>query len=532
MNQKQEIYDVTLREGMQCVGASFTVEDKVRLARLLDEIGVSYLEGGQPGSNPKDDEFYRRMEEQPLRHAKLVAFGPTCRVGCRPEEDASLTALLDAHTPVVCVFGKSWDFQVTKILETTKQENIERIADTVSYLKSFGREVVFDAEHFFDGYRSDAVYATKSIQAAWNAGADWIVLCDTNGGCLPHQIRDIVHSVKRDCPSIRLGLHCHNDGGMADANTIVGTLEGVSMVQLSLSGWGERCGNADFFTVVPNLQLKLGQTCIADEQMEKLVSYSYLAADILNVKQNPKSPFVGVDAFRHKAGMHIAAVVKDPASFEHIAPERVGATRQIMLSEVSGRAAVRAKLRHLLPLIGYPALSDDKMLQIVERLKELEFEGYQFESANASFELEVRRILDRACSFFQLKSYRVITSEVRDGWTESASAIVDLFVEGIEEVTAANGIGPVDALDRALRKALQRFYPVVSTTRLVDYRVRVLDSRQATASKVRVLIESTDGIRNWMTVGVSGDIIGASWRALTDAYDYLLLQGTANPELA
>lgn len=524
MKQTIQLYDVSLREGMQCVGTSFTVEDKIRLARLLDDLHISYVEGGQPGSNPKDDEFYRRMEQQPLRHSKLVAFGATCRVGFAPEEDSAMQALVEAHTPVVCIFGKVWDFQVERILETSKEENLQRIAASVSYLKRCGKEVFFDAEHFFDAYASDPSYALTAIQTAREAGADWIVLCDTNGGFLPHQIAEVVDAVCSSHPGLPLGIHCHNDSGMANANTIEAARHHIPLLQLSQNGWGERCGNADFYTIVPNLQLKLGMSCIPSECLHNLVSYARSAADILSAKEDPKAPFVGADAFRHKAGMHIAAVMKDPASFEHIPPETVGASRQIMLSEVSGRAAIKAKLSHLLPSLGIASVAAETMANILDRLKELEFEGYQFERAQASFELEVRRLLCGPCSFFQLKSYRVITAEAQGEGAQSASAIVDLFVEGTEEVTAANGIGPVDALDKALRKALQRFYPVLSTTRLVDYRVRVLDSRQATASKVRVFLETTDGVHNWVTVGVSGDIIEASWNALTDAYNYLLLQ--------
>ncbi len=519
------IYDTTLREGMQSVGTAFTLKDKIRIAQLLDELGVSYIEGGSPASNPKDAEFYRAMRKLPLKHGKLTAFGATCRVRLHPAEDPAIAALMNAGTDAVCVFGKSWDVQVRDVLRVTLEENLKIIEDTVSYLKQRGKEVIYDAEHFFNAYRTNPAYAIQSVQRAADAGADFVVLCDTNGGSFPAQISAATAAAAAALgPDIKIGIHCHNDCAMAEANAVTAVCAGAVMVHTTLKGIGERCGNTDFFTAVPNLQLKLGYACIPENCLRKLTAYSYAVSDLFNIKPNPRAPYVGQNAFSHKAGMHIDAVVKQPGTFEHINPESVGSVRRLVLSEVSGKAAVLFKIKDILPELS-PQQQEAAAAITVEKLKSMEFEGYQFEGAEASFSLLVRKAIHLYRPCFQLRSYKVITSnQPPSGKNATASAIVDVMVDEKEEITAANGTGPVDALDGALRKALAHFYPQIKTMRLVDYKVRVLDSNKATASKVRVFIESSDGKMRWCTVGVSGDIIEASWHALVDAYEYMLMR--------
>lgn len=517
--RKIVIYDTTLREGMQSVGISYTVKDKVRLAKLLDEIGVSYIEGGIPGANPKDDEFYNEISRHKFKNAKITAFGSTCRPGVNPEDDLLMGALVNAGTESVCIFGKSWLLHVRDILGCTPEENIRIIKSSVEFLKNNGKEVIFDAEHFFDGYNEDKDYAINSIKAAFDGGADYVVLCETNGGILPSDFALVIDDVILAMPDKkeRLGVHVHNDCGMAVANSLIAAQKGISMIQVTLCGWGERCGNADLFTVVPNLQLKCGFNCV--ENLDFLYDAASKASNIANIKLNKSTPYIGVNAFCHKAGMHIDAVMKNSASYEHILPECVGASRRFMLSEVSGKAAVVEKIKKLLPDI------TDKDIDpsvIADEIKRLELEGYQFEDADASFEIMVRRLLGIQKEWFKLESYKVVNYNQDEKGKSTASAVVDVFVDGEEEVTAANGIGPVDALDKAFRKALGRFYPQISQMRLVDYKVRVLDTKQATASVVRVVIESTDGESVWSTVGVSADIIEASFYALTDSHEYLL----------
>ncbi len=519
VKRKIKIYDTTLREGMQRVGTSYSIGDKLQMAMLLDEIGVDYIEGGFPGGNPKDMAFYRRMNDIKLKNAKLVAFGPTCRVGTAPEEDSLITALIDAGTDAVAIFGKSSVMHVEEILGCSLAENLAIIRDTVAYLKSKGKEVFFDAEHFFDGYKDNPEYATDSVRAAFEAGCDCVVLCDTNGGTLPEEIKQITEAVAQKIPllSDRLGVHVHNDSGMAVASTVSAVRAGASLIQVTLNGWGERCGNADLFSVVPNLQLKLGYDCIDD--ISNLYEQAHRAAEIINVKLNEYSPYVGKNAFSHKAGVHIDAVEKNPRSYEHVAPELIGNEHRYMLSEVSGKAAVMAKLGKLLPKLG---CDKHEAAVIADKLKAMELGGYQFEGADASFEMMVNKMLGKQRKWFELNNYKVVTFNNDEVGAVTASAIVDVTVDGVEEVTAANGIGPVDALDSALRKALGRFYPCISDMRLVDFKVRVLESKLATASVVRVVIESSDGESSWCTVGVSGDIIQASFIALVDSHEYLL----------
>jgi 2-isopropylmalate synthase len=511
------IYDSTLRDGAQAQGISFTVSDKLKIVRKLDEFGIDYIEAGNPGSNPKDLEFFEKVSRMNLKTARLAAFGSTCRAGVAAGEDSNIQALLRAGTSAVAIFGKSWDFHVADIIRTTLEENLRMIRDTVSYLKSRGKEVIFDAEHFFDGYKANPDYALKCLEAAAEAGADCLVLCDTNGGTFPSEIGRIVSHVAEEF-SIPLGIHCHNDTGMAVANSIMAVESGAVHVQGTINGYGERCGNANLCTIIPNLQLKRNYNCIPEEQMKNLSAVSRYVSEIANMAHNERAPYVGHSAFAHKGGMHIDGVNKNPLSFEHIQPELVGNERRILMSEVSGRSTILKRIQKIAPWVDKNS-PETKFL--VDELKRLEHEGYQFEGAESSFELLVRRALGKDVSFFNVKDFRVLCEE---HWQDdySASAIIKVQVDGVEEVSAAEGDGPVNALDKALRKALAHFYPELDNMRLTDYKVRVLDSGKATAAKVRVHIESTDGKNVWGTVGVSTNIIEASWAALVDSIEYFL----------
>ncbi|MBQ3848647.1 MAG: citramalate synthase [Clostridia bacterium] len=511
------VYDVTLREGMQSPGMSFTVADKLRIAKLLDNLGVDFIEGGSPYSNPKDEEFFEKIESLKLKRAKLCAFGATCKVDSSAEQDKGLISLASSRAEYVCIYGKASRFQVENILRTTPERNLEVITESVKFIKNSGKHVFFDAEHYFDGFKKDKTYALECIKAASSAGAEYIILCDTNGGILPHELSEAAAETVAALPNIKFGIHCHNDSGVADANTVEAARLGVSCVQVSLHGFGERCGNANLFTVIPDLQLKMGIKCLPS--LANLSEAAYTSADILNIKNSPKSPYVGRDAFRHKAGAHIDAVIKDPLSFEHIEPGLVGNSRHFVVSEVSGKAAVSEKISSLIPGL---TPSNEDAEKVCAELKKLELAGYQFENADASFEMMVRRTLGMYKPHFTLNNYKVIAFSGEIYGRETASAMVDMVVNGEAEITAEKGIGPVDALDGALRRALERFYPEISHMHLNDYRVHVLDTKEATASTVRVLIESTDGENVWNTVGVSGDIIEASWLALVDAHEYML----------
>lgn len=519
---KVKIYDATLREGAQSAGVSFTVQDKMRIVKTLDEAGVSYIEAGNPGSNPKDAEFYSLMSGKSLKNARLAAFGATCRIGQEPEDDVNIQALLSADTEAVCVFGKAWDLHVTGVLKATIKQNLDIIRDTIVYLKDQGREAVFDAEHFFDGYKQNPSYALEVIKTACEAGADWVCLCDTNGGCFPHEVREIVARVRK-ATGAPLGIHAHNDTGMADANAIEAVLQGATMVQTTVSGWGERCGNTNLFTIVPSLQLKLGYECVLPEAVPRWAGICRSLTETVNSLVPSGTPFVGRNAFSHKAGMHIDGVCKNPDAFEHVSPEKVGAERRFLLSEVSGRSAVLSRVRGI-----DPALTKDspEVGELVGELKKLEHEGYQFEGAEASFDLMIMRRLGKYDPFFRLVGFSVTINEPSAD-EEIASAVIRVSVDGVEEVAGAVGNGPVNAMDAATRKALGRFYPCINEVTLTDYKVRVLDSGSATAAKVRVIIESSDGNDTWATVGVSADIVGASLSALIDALEYKLIKSGA-----
>lgn len=507
-----------MRDGAQAEGISFTVGDKLKIAKKLDEFGVDYIEAGNPGSNPKDVEFFEKVKEIEFTHAKLVAFGSTRRAGIPPEDDVNLAALLRSGTAVVAIFGKSWDFHVTDVIRTTLDENLNMIYDSIAYMKQNGKEVVFDAEHFFDGYKANPDYALKTLEIAAQAGADWLVLCDTNGGSFPSEIAEIVKVVVGKFSSIPIGIHCHNDSGMAVANSIMAVEQGAVQVQGTFNGYGERCGNANLCTIIPNLQLKRNYYCVPPHSIAGLVNVSRYISEMANMAPNERDPYVGNCAFAHKGGMHVDAILKNPASFEHVPPESVGNERRILMSEVAGRSAILGKIQKVAPWV---TKSSPEVQRLIDELKRLEHEGYQFEGAESSFELLVRRALGKDHKFFEVKDFRVLCEEPWQG-DYSASAIIKVKVDGIEEVTAAEGDGPVNALDKALRKALEVFYPQLKKMRLTDYKVRVLDTSKATAAKVRVHIESTDGEKVWGTVGVSTNIIEASWNALVDSIEYFL----------
>lgn len=518
------IYDSTLRDGAQAGGISYSLEDKLKIVEKLDKFGISFIEAGNPGSNVKDQEFFSRVKKMKLKNAKLIAFGSTRRVGIKPEDDANLKSLISAETDAVAIFGKSWDFHVKEVLKTSEDENLSMIYETIYYLKKLGKYVVFDAEHFFDGYKNNKEYAIKTLKSAFDAGADSLDLCDTNGGTFPMEIYQITKEVTEMFPKVQIGIHCHNDTGMAVANSIMAVLAGARQVQGTFNGYGERCGNADLTTLIPNLQLKLGYQCIPLENIKNLTSVSRYISEIANMVPYERAPYVGAFAFTHKAGMHIDAVKKNPISFEHVNPEIVGNKRRIVLSEVAGRSTVVDKIKEIDPTI---TKDSPQTFEIIEELKRLENEGYQFESAEASFEMLIRKKLGLYEPFFKLKEFKVLIDEpAREKY--SSSAIVKIAVDGVNAITAAEGDGPVHALDGALRKALERFYPELKEVHLIDYKVRVLNAETATAAKVRVLIESSDGKDTWTTVGVSSDIVEASWIALVDSLEYKLCKEKNN----
>lgn len=515
--KKVYILDSTLRDGMQTEGISFSVEDKIRIAKKLDDLGLSYIEAGNPGSNPKDLEFFERAKKISFRNSRLCAFGSTHRVGTAVEEDKNVLALLNADTPAVCIFGKAWDLHVSDILKTTKENNLKIISDTVSFFKSHGKEVIFDAEHFFDGYKANAKYALQCIETAEKSGADCVVLCDTNGSAFPEEVSEITREVLKHL-HIDIGIHCHNDTGMAAANSIAAVRAGAVHVQGTMNGLGERCGNANLCTIIPNLELKLGYSCLNKGKLEDITDASRFVSEIANVSHDEHQPYVGSCAFAHKGGMHADGVMKNPKTFEHIDPEAVGNVRRMLISEMSGRANLIKAIRKVDPTLDKHSA---EVGRVIDKLKELEYEGYQFEGAESSMELLIRKILGKYKPYFDLNQFKVIVSEP-SGNEVSSSALIKIHVGDSASITADEGNGPVDALDRALRRSLEQFYPQLKEVRLTDYKVRVLDSRAA-SSKVRVLVGSSDGVNRWSTVGVSTDIIDASWHALVDSLEYKLL---------
>ena len=516
---KIEIFDSTLRDGAQGEGISFSADDKLKILQRLDAFGVDYVEAGNPGSNPKDMEFFRKAAKLRLKNAKPVAFGSTRRKSVTAEEDENLAALLEANTDHVAVFGKSWILHVETILGTTPEENLSMISDTIAFLKSKGKKVIFDAEHYFDGFKDNADYAVKVLQTAEKAGASVLVLCDTNGGCFPDEIAEITAKSKAAVKA-KIGIHCHNDSGCAVACTLAAVKAGAVHVQGTFIGIGERCGNTNLSTVIPNLQLKMGCDCVPKHSMQSLTETARYIAEIANIKLTGSMPYVGGNAFGHKGGMHADGVAKNPKTFEHIAPETVGNERSFLLSEVSGRSTVLSKLESFDKSLDK---NSPETLRIMEKLKKLESRGYQFEAAGASFELLVLKELGRFTPFFNIEHFHVISTQNYEiEGVEKANAMVKIKVGEEYEITADEGDGPVNALDRALRKALEVFYPKLRKMHLVDYKVRVIAAGDSTAAVTRVLIESTDGKNVWTTVGASKDIIDASLIALLDSIEYFL----------
>ncbi|MBV8895874.1 MAG: citramalate synthase [Acidobacteriaceae bacterium] len=514
-------FDTTLRDGTQGESVSFSVDDKLLIAEKLDELGIDYIEGGWPGSNPKDKEFFERAKRLHLQHARLTAFGATRFAKNPVEKDANVAALLGAATPVVSIFGKSWDFHAYRALGVTEQENLGLIAETVKHLKQQGREVVYDAEHFFDGFKANEEFALRTLEAAKNAGADVLCLCDTNGGTLPAQVAEVVHQVCKRFDGT-IGIHCHNDSDVAVANTLMAVQAGATHVQGCMNGYGERCGNANLVSVVADLELKLGHETIGAEKLKTLGEVAKFVAELANVPLRRDQPFVGGSAFAHKGGIHVSAVLKDSAMYEHVAPDAVGNRQRVLLSDLSGRGNIAYKLKEL--GINEDALDDTARRELLQRLKAMEHEGYDFEAAEGTFELLVRQSILPEFVPFDVVSYEVTTKLQRGaggklpGNDETVTtARVTLKVNGDVHSHTAAGEGPVHALDICLRQCLASVYPAITAVSLTDYKVRVLGSKVGTESKVRVLVEWTDHQRSWTTVGVSNNVIDASWRALVDA---------------
>lgn len=515
------IYDTTLRDGTQMEDISFSVEDKLRIAERLDELGFSYIEGGWPGSNPKDLQFFKEAARLKLTSAKIAAFGATKRAGGVVQDDANISALLKSGTDVAALVGKSWDLHVSDDLRIEPDENLELIFESIRYLKGRMSEVFFDAEHFFDGYRANPDYALAALKAAHQAGADCLVLCDTNGGSLTFEIEKAVKTVGKLFPKSCLGIHAHNDAELAVANSLAAVRAGARHVQGTINGFGERCGNANLCSVIPNLKLKLKVNCISDQGLRKLREVSRFVNELANLPANKRQPYVGESAFAHKGGLHISAVRKNPRTYEHIPPELVGNRQRFLVSELSGRSSILLKAKEF----GIKLAGSDKVVKtILADLKELEGQGFQYEGAEASFELLIKRALGQTKRYFDLIGFRVISEKREEGKEGISEATIMVGVDGDLEHTAATGNGPVHALDNALRKALEKFYPQLKEVRLLDYKVRVLDG-VGTASKVRVLVESGDSHDKWGTVGVSENIIEASWQALVDSITYKLLKG-------
>lgn len=524
------ILDSTLRDGAQGEDIAFSLPDKLNIAHTLDDFGIDFIEAGIPGANPKDLQFFQEAARSSFSHARICAFGATRHTGLSPDHDEQIQQLLAAETETVVIFGKAWLLHVEHILKASPEENLDMIHSTIDYLVNHGRTVLFDAEHFFDGYAHHPAYALQTLVTALDAGAHSVTLCDTNGGTTPTAVRLAVTAVTAALPNAIVGIHCHNDIGCAIANSMLAVEAGASLVQGTFSGYGERCGNTDLSVLIPNLILKKHAVCNVS-CLQNLTSTATRLAEISNLAIPGNKPYVGKSAFAHKGGMHIDGVLKIPASFEHISPETIGNHRRFLMSEVSGRSTLLEKLRHF----SLHGLDEDQQqtlrqltkdspqtVRIVSRLKELEFDGYQFEAADASLELLVRRTLGFHTPHFRLVHYKTIGEFPSPNGGEQSSAMIQVEVGSTSEITAALGDGPVHALDTALRKALHVFYPQLASVQLTDYKVRVIDTESATAAKVRVLIESSDGTRSWTTVGVSTDIIEASWLALLDSIEYKL----------
>ena len=513
------LYDTTLRDGTQREGISLSLDDKLKITQKLDEFGIDYIEGGWPGSNPKDVEYFQRAASLNLQRAKVTAFGSTRRKGTPPEKDANLKLLIEANTPAITLVGKSWDLHVRDVLETTLEENLSMIGESVAYCKSFDKEVIYDAEHFFDGYKANPEYAVATLKAAAVNGADSVVLCDTNGGTLPWEIEEIFTAVAQTLgPNVALGIHTHDDGECAVANTLAAVRAGAAQVQGTINGYGERVANANLCSIIPDLQLKMGYECVSDEQLRNLTELSRYVAEVANLDQDDHQPYVGASAFAHKGGIHVAAMLKNPLSYQHIEPELVGNRQRSVVSELSGRGNLVDKAHQFglnTESLNLPA--------VLSQIKELEAQGFTFEGAEASVELMLRRTHPAYVPPFEVIDYSVNVQQ-RRGRGLNAEAIVKVRVGPKRMHTVAEGNGPVNALDAALRKALLDVYPQLSGVQLVDYKVRILDGDNATAATTRVLIDTRQGTRQWSTVGASANIIEASWQALADSMEYALLK--------
>ncbi len=515
-----ELYDTTLRDGAQSEDISFSVEDKLRITEKLDELGIHYIEGGWPGSNPKDAEYFRKVRRLSLKNASVAAFGSTHRPRHRAEDDANIRALLEAKTKVVTIFGKTWDFHVKEALKVPLEENLDIIHDSVSFLKKHVEKVFFDAEHFFDGYKDNPKFAIKCLNAAEEAGADSLILCDTNGGNMPGTVQRVIGEVKKRVKA-PLGIHAHNDSECAVANSVIAVDMGAQQVQGTINGFGERCGNANLCSVIPNLQLKLGMRGLTEEQLRRLRDASRFVNEIANIRHFKRQPYVGDSAFAHKGGIHVSAVRRKSATYEHIMPELVGNSQRVLISDLAGKSNVLRKAEefdiHLEP-------DSPEVQRILNKLKELEHQGFQFEGAEASFEMLLKKSLGIYRRVFDLLGFRVIVEKTKELEESLSEATIMVKVDKSIEHTAAVGNGPVNALDNALRKALEKFYPELKDVKLHDYKVRVLTAGKGTSAKVRVLVESGDDRVRWGTVGVSENIIEASWQALVDSIEYKLLK--------
>jgi 2-isopropylmalate synthase len=513
-----QIFDTTLRDGTQQKGISLSCTDKLRIAKKLDDFGVTFIEGGWPGSNPKDVAFFEQAKTVQWKHAKIAAFGSTCRAGVKPEADANIQALLDSEAPICTIFGKTWVLHVTEVLRTTLEENLRMIEESVAYLVSKDRRVIFDAEHFFDGFKADPEYALKALEAAVRGGAERVVMCDTNGGCLPDEISDAVCQVRLRLGDFPMGIHAHNDGGLAVANSLAAVREGCTHVQGTINGYGERCGNADLCAVIPNLELKMGLQCMPEGSLSRLTEVSHFVNEIANLRTRPTQPYVGEAAFAHKGGIHVSAMRRNVISYQHIDPELVGNEMVILVSELAGRSNLLSQAE----ANGFNVDGDENVGKVLKQIKVLESRGFSFEAAEASVLLMMRREQPDYQPPFELVDF-FVNVEHREGRGVFAEATVKVRVGDELMHTAAEGNGPVSALDLALRKALVDHYPVINQFKLNDYKVRILDSNSGTDATTRVLIDTRNGTKRWSTVGASTNIIEASWRALEDSFEYGLM---------
>ncbi|GIP27650.1 citramalate synthase [Paenibacillus sp. J23TS9] len=518
MSKSISIFDTTLRDGTQGEGVSLSADDKLKIAKKLDDLGVQYIEGGIPGSNSKDIEFFKRVQQLGLS-AKITAFGSTRRKDSQADQDANLKRMIESGAQAATLVGKSWDFHVHTALQTTLEENLAMIYDSIAYLKQQGLEVIFDAEHFFDGYKNNPEYAVSVLKKAHEAGADWLVMCDTNGGTLPHEISGIVTTLHTGLPQANLGIHTHNDCELAVANTLSAVQAGARQVQGTINGYGERCGNANLCSIIPNLQLKLGYECIGEERLKQLTNTARYVSEIANVNMPVNQPYVGNAAFAHKGGIHVSAILRDSRTYEHIVPEWVGNKQRVLVSDLAGQSNIVSKAHDM--GLDFDSTNESSR-KVIDKIKDLEHQGYTFEAADASLELLLRETGEEMKELFTFESFKMLVEKTA-GRPVVSEAFVKLNVAGNNVYTAAEGNGPVNALDNALRKALVQYFPTIKEMHLSDYKVRVLDEKDATAAKVRVLIESRDINNSWNTVGVSENVIEASWEALVDSMRYALL---------